>query len=448
MIHIKLLQEWDNIKEKFAKGVVLEMEKDSEGQELIDLGIAELHETPKTVKAVKELNDESMAIMVAAAIKEALATDKARVDKTLASGGIVNKGGQDAEYIKTGGFKHFGEFLQDVAFCQTKNFTSQKLTDWAEKTAGIMAESDDTEGGFLVPIEFNSRVYETAIEAAILRPRTQFIPMQTNTIEFPSIDVTSHATSLFGGIIIYRTAEGFQKTKSKPKFGQLRLTLNGLTGLVEVTNQLLEDSPISIEPLVNEKFSQAIVHKQEDDFINGTGVGQALGVLNSPCLVTVTKETGQVADTILSQNIIKMFSRLHPTSMANAIWIANNDTFIQLAQMTIDVGTGGVPVWLPANGISGKPFQTLFGMPLFLTEHCQTLGDKGDIILGDWSQYLVGGKNGGGVKTASSMHLRFDYNAMVFRIETRYDGQPWWRSALTPKHSNKTLSPFVTLGAR
>ncbi len=130
--------------------------------------------------------------------------------------------------------------------------------------------------------------------------------------------------------------------------------------------------------------------------------------------------------------------------------MANMGCFPQLAQMNLAVGTGGSAVWLPANGLSGQPYNTLMGLPLFLTEHCQALGTVGDIVLADWSQYLIGGKAGGGIQTASSMHLYFNYDKTVYRFVLRYDGQPWWQSALTPKHggATATMSPFIALATR
>lgn len=111
-----------------------------------------------------------------------------------------------------------------------------------------------------------------------------------------------------------------------------------------------------------------------------------------------------------------MYSRMW--NKADAIWMANDDTFRQLAAMSLSVGVGGVPVWLPAGGASGKPFDTLMGKPLVFTEHCQTLGDAGDILFADWTQYLVGQRSGaaGGLKFASSIHLKFDYDQVALNL--------------------------------
>ncbi len=143
-----------------------------------------------------------------------------------------------------------------------------------------------------------------------------------------------------------------------------------------------------------------------------------------------------------------MYARLWRKS--GGVWYANHDVFKQLAVMAYPVGTGGIPVYLPAGAASGKPYNTLMGLPIMWTEHAQTLGTAGDISLCDFSQYLVGQKSGAGagLKFDTSIHLYFLTDKTAFRFVYRIDGQPWWPTFLTPRYSSDTLSPFVTLGAR
>ena len=140
-----------------------------------------------------------------------------------------------------------------------------------------------------------------------------------------------------------------------------------------------------------------------------------------------------------------MWSRLYPAGQAKAIWVANIDTFPQLATMNMSVGSGGVPVYMPAGGISGAPFASLMGRPLIFTEKMATIGDLYDIGLADFSQYIIGEK--GGLNFATSMHVSFVTDEMAYRFVMRYDGQPWWLATLTPK-AGSSLSPFITLAAR
>jgi HK97 family phage major capsid protein len=141
-----------------------------------------------------------------------------------------------------------------------------------------------------------------------------------------------------------------------------------------------------------------------------------------------------------------MWSRMWARSRSNAIWTINQDCEPQLYAMSQVIGTAGVPVYLPANGISGRPYGMLFGQPVVPLEYNDTLGTEGDIVLADYSQYVVADK--GGVQAASSMHVAFLTDEMVFRITYRVDGEPIWHAPLTPFKGTNTLSPFITLATR
>lgn len=433
-----------DVDEKVARDMVFdETARRYRGVEMVDPD-----KGPNTEGYMLKLSDEQMRTIVRESVMSGIegATGKTKE---------VRLAENDEAFAKTGGFKSFGHFLHDLYKCgRDGRGTSDTLVKWSEfyhaKPVGHMIEADDEQGGYLVPTEFLATLLQKAQELAIIRSRATFIPMQTNSISIPYVAESSRATTLFGGIVIYKPAESATKTPSKPKFGKLTLTLKKLIGFVYASDELLEDSPISIEPMINQMFGQAINFTEEEDYINGSGAGEALGILNAGCLVSVAKEGGQAAATIIAANITKMFSRLHPPSYGNAIWQANMGCFPQLAALNMAVGTGGTTLWQPANGLAGKPYNTLMGLPLFLTEHCQALGTVGDIILADWSQYLIGGKPGAGIQTASSMHYYFAYDEMAYRFVLRYDGQPWWQTTLTPKHggAGATMSPFIALATR
>lgn len=357
-----------------------------------------------------------------------------------------------------GGFRDMGEFLSAMSGKGSKYYGTShfdKLAAWGnavQKIAGTMNEGDLSQGGYLVPVEFKEEVLKTALEQSIVRGRSTHIPMQTNRIGIPALVDSDHSTNYFGGVLPSHTAEAATKDATKPQFDKVYLTLHKLTGMVYVTDELLEDSPISLPPLINALFGAAIAFMEDDDYLQGNGVARPLGAFNAgnPCLITQAIEPAQPVNTILWQNIINMWSRLHPLSMRNAIWIANNECFPQLASMAMAVGAGGVPVWMPGDGISRGPYGTLMGRPLILSEKMQALSTAGDIGVGDFTQYLTGSKAGaaGGVQMATSMHYRFNYDEQTFRWVLRYDGQPWWLSDLTPLRGTNTLSPFVILAGR
>ena len=441
---IKLTTEWTDGKQSFPAGAILEVDDNTALKLWKESKADQYNESAKPPEG-----EPSPAVFSKAQVDEMVknavevAVEKSSVAKT-----ILEDSEAEEDYLKTGGFKSIAHFARDIYKAgEGGRRPSELLKSWESKTAGHLEEGDDSQGGYLVPTEFLVRLLEKAQEQSIVRSRAQFIPMATNSISIPYVAESSRASSLFGGIVIYHPDEAAQKTASKPLFGKLTLTLKKLVGLIYASDELLEDSPISIEPLINRMFTQAISYTEDDEFVNGTGAGQALGVLNAGCLVSVAKEGGQAAATIVYNNIVKMWSRMFPPSQGNAVWIANSTCFPQLATMSLSVGTGGGPAYMPAGGLSGASYATLMGRPLILTDHCQAVGTVGDLILCDWAQYLIGGKSGSPIKTASSIHLKFDYDETAFRFVLRYDGQPWWQSALTPKRGS-TLSPFVALATR
>jgi HK97 family phage major capsid protein len=351
---------------------------------------------------------------------------------------------------KKGGFKSFGHYLNDVIKAGTDKYVPPTLRAWddaVKKTAGYMEEGDLSQGGYLVPEEFSRNILSKSLEDSIVRPRASIQIMTSNRITFAADVDADHSTDYFGGVTIYRTGEGAQKTAKNPTYARIALTLHKVTGLCHVTDELLEDSFLAVEADVTRKFSQAIAFVQDDDFLNGTGANMPVGVLNAanPALITVDAIGGQGAATITAENIRDMWARMYPAGQSRAVWVANIETFPQLYGMAIAVGAGGVPVWMPANQIAGQPFQTLMGRPLLFTEKSQALGTAGDIALVDFSQYKIGEK--GGLQVATSIHFKFDYDEQSFRFVLRYDGQPTWLSALTPKRGSKTLSPFVVLSS-
>ncbi|WP_349745381.1 phage major capsid protein, partial [Roseateles cavernae] len=104
--------------------------------------------------------------------------------------------------------------------------------------------------------------------------------------------------------------------------------------------------------------------------MNGSGVGQMLGILNSPALITVAAEGSQTADTIHADNIIKMWTRMPASARRRAVWLCNQDAEGQLMQLGSVVKTaagtavGGMPSYLPPGGLSASPYGTLLGRPV------------------------------------------------------------------------------------
>jgi HK97 family phage major capsid protein len=321
----------------------------------------------------------------------------------------------------------------------------QRLQNAAAGGAGTAVGSD---GGFLVQSDFTTELLKLMHDAAPLAGMCRHIPIgaNSNRLEAPIVDETSRATgSRWGGIQVYRTHEAGTVTATKPKFGKLQLDLEKTMGLVYVTEEGLRDA-VSLTSIIQQGFSEEFAFKLTDEIVRGTGAGEPLGILNSAALIKVAKENSQGDGTIVYENVLNMWSRMYARSRANSYWIINQECEPQLYSMSMAVGTGGVPVYMSATGISGTPYATLFGRPVMPIEQASALGDVGDIMLVDMSQYLIIEK--GGMQADESIHVQFLYDETAYRFITRNNGMPLWRTALTPYKGANTLSPFVALAAR
>lgn len=340
-------------------------------------------------------------------------------------------------------FENSGEFFATIWHNRRHDEeTVQKL----DRLRNAFSENVPSEGGFLVPETLRSELLRVSLETAIVRPRARVIPMETLRVPFPSIDSTSNVSSVFGGIVAYWTEEGATLTASNPKFGRIVLEAKKLSAYTEVPNELVADSISSFQALIDDLFPEALAFYEDDAFMNGAGTGEPLGFLNAgnAAAVEVAKESGQAADTILWENIVKAYARMLPGSLGRAVWIASIDTFPELATMALSVGTGGSAIWLN-NGAQGPPM-TILGRPVIFTEKAPVLGDAGDINFVDLGFYLIGDRQA--MSARSSEHYKFKDDVTAYRIIERVDGRPWLQSAITPKNGGDTLSPFVKVAAR
>jgi HK97 family phage major capsid protein len=356
----------------------------------------------------------------------------------------VSRQPRDAGDVGRHGFRSFGEFAQAVkaAVRASPGGIDPRLVANAPTTAST--EGTGADGGFAVPPDFRTNIMVKVMGEDSLLSRTDQLTSSSNSITLPKDETTPWQTS--GGIQAAWENEMAQLTQSKVALEQNTIRLNKLTALVPVTEELLEDAP-AMASYMNRKAPEKFDFKINDAIVNGTGAGQPQGILNAASLVTVSKESGQAADTVVFANIVNMYSRLYGPSRSGAVWLANQDIEPQLLGMQFP-GTGtAVPVYLPPGGLSAAPYGTLMGRPVIPTQAAQTLGDVGDLILVDLRQYMTAVKTGG-IRADVSMHLWFDYDTLAFRFILRMAGQPWWSSVISPKNGSNTLSWAVALEAR
>lgn len=342
--------------------------------------------------------------------------------------------------LDNGGFRHLADFAHAVRLANPAAGSSFRMDDRLANVAAptnVHGESGDTPGAYLVPAEYRQEIADLVYAGddpilTLIDPS----PTSSNRVVGLGDESTPWGSS---GVQAYWRVESEQMTATKAALTPRETKVNELYAFVLATEELLEDAP-RVANLLTRKASAAIRWKLAEGYVAGDGVEKPLGFLASDALISVAKEAAQAADTIVRQNVAKMFARMiNPTQ---ASWIANPDTMPQLMELKTEAG---VPVWFPNYEVA--PGGILLGRPVLFTEHNPTVGDVGDLTFVNPNGYEAFRKQNG-VQFADSIHLYFDYNVRAFRWIFRAGGQPVLSAPITPPKSSATKSHFVAIAAR
>ncbi len=305
-----------------------------------------------------------------------------------------------------------------------------------------------SEGGFLLQSETSMDLMTSGFNnSEVLKRCAKRTLTGSESLEIIGIDETSRANgSRGGGVRVYTDAELSQMTSSMTKFQKIKLAPERMTGLYYASDKILMNATFLGQEM-RQLFTEEFAFKTQDLVMEGSGAGQALGVKNADCTISVAKETGQGATTIVSENILKMLMRFYLRGNANGVvWVTNRDCYKELRSMVYAIGTGGemARMFIPPR----KPGEqgSMEGYPVIFIEQAETLGTAGDLTLADFSQYVC--VDYGNINEASSMHFKFDYSQMTFRFVYYFDGQPRTVSAITPFKGSNTVAPFVNIAVR
>ena len=315
---------------------------------------------------------------------------------------------------------------------------------WKVKTDSpelkTLSENTGADGGYLVPDYWASEILKIAIEGSIVRNvGPKVFNMPGPKFDIPAIKSTSQSGSVYGGVICYWGKESttLSDDKTTPKFGKISLDANKLYGYTESYEDMTMDAMFAIGPLLQEMFGDAISFEEDYQFINGDGVGKPLGVTSAACRATVSRAT---ASQIHTTDIVGMLAKFSG-NLDKAVLICNQTTLTYL--LTLQDAAGNYILWPGTSGnISGRSPGSIYGVPIILSEKAQTLGTEGDIILGDWSNYVIGDL--GGLRVEESKEYKFGEDIRCWKVVKRVDGKPWLATQITPKNGN-ALSPFVLL---
>ncbi len=342
-------------------------------------------------------------------------------------------------------FKTMGGWIQE-GYKAHKEHTSGEFKAKNEAITkavqGLTLQDGQSAGYFVLP-EFNEKILER-IYANDLWSRTDNYTVNNNMIFIATAETSRVNGARHGGLRGYWVDEAASLTKSKPTFRRVELNLKKVAVLVYLTDELIADGGPGLEKYIAAKTAEEFNFLFGDSIFNGNGNGQPLGILNAPALLSIAKETGQAATTLVTENLDKLWARRFVGG--NYAWYHNQDCGPQLDRLTQDVGTGGVVLYRDADGLVKPMPQALKGVPRVEIEFAKTLGTAGDIYLADLKQFLTISK--GGINQAYSTHVEFLTDQTAIRFTMRVNGRPWEASPVTPYQGSNTQASFLNVAVR
>ena len=271
-----------------------------------------------------------------------------------------------------------------------------------QEPLNVMKEGVATDGGYLVPTEWDNRLIDTLDEENIMRK------LGTSITTSGEHEITIAATKPAAAWL----SEGTTLTFGNATFNQKTLKAYKLAVGVQVTNELLADSMFNLETYILDQFGRAISNAEEDKFINGTGTNQPSGILNDAEIgVTATSTTA-----ITSDEIINLVYSLKRPYRKNASFIVNDATLAAVRKLK---DTTQNYLWQPSYA-QGEP-DRLLGYPIFTSAYMPTIEAEAKVIIfGDISYYNIGDR---GVRTFQQLNEVYAPSFITgFLMSERVDG--------------------------
>lgn len=406
------------------------------------------HEAMKNYAKSMRENDKSLAAQVKeqtqAALADMLKTDVKNVKRlnlhpTPGSGAVRNAAyNAKAPTAQLDGlYSGLGDMALDVhRHRRSMPALNVEAFNKVIEITNAYSETDPATGGFLVPEEMRSTLLQLALEQSVVRSRATVITMGSLSTSIPFVDATTHVGSVFGGMVFYWVGEGSSITPTEAKFGRVKLEASKLVGGARVPNELWADAP-ALSTWLETAAPMGIAFYEDVAFINGSGVGQPLGIRNAACKITAARAG---ANDIVPADIYGMYARMLPQSLGSAVWLVNQTLLPHLFAM--ETSGGDFPMGIV--NIANQPMPTILGRPMIVTEKIPALSNADDIMFVDWRYYLIGDRQA--VSLDYSEHSRFMNDETELRLIERVDGRPWVQSALTPLNGD-TVSPVIGIDA-
>lgn len=270
-----------------------------------------------------------------------------------------------------------------------------------------LQEGTDSEGGYLVPDEFEKTLVEALEEENVFRTLAHVIKTSSGDRKIPV--VASKGTASW-------VDEEGAYTESDDAFSQVSIGAYKLGTMIKVSEELLADSVFDLEAYISKEFARRIGAREEESFFNGDGKGKPLGILAAKDGAEVGV-TAASATAITADEVIDLFYSLKAPYRKNAVWVLNDATVKQIRKLKDSTGQY---LWQPSL-VAGTP-DTILGRPVKTSAFMPTAaaGAK-TIAFGDFKYYWIADRQGRTFKKLSELYAA---NGQVgFMGTQRVDGK-------------------------
>lgn len=270
-----------------------------------------------------------------------------------------------------------------------------------------LEEGTDSEGGYLVPDEYERTLVEALEEENVFRQMAKVIRTSSGDRKIPVVATKGTASWI--------DEEGAY-TESDDSFSQVSIGAYKVGTMIKVSEELLNDSVFDLESYIAKEFARRIGTKEEEAFFTGDGSGKPLGVLAA----TGGAETGVTAASstaVTADELMDLFYSLKSPYRKKAVWVLNDSTIKAVRKLKDSTGQY---LWQPSL-VTGTP-DTLLGRPVKTSAYMPVIaaGAK-TIAFGDFSYYWIADRQGRSFKRLNELYAA---NGQVgFLGSQRVDGK-------------------------
>jgi len=265
----------------------------------------------------------------------------------------------------------------------------------------------DSEGGYLVPDEFERTLIEALQEENIFRQLANIITTSSGDRKIPV--VASKGTASW-------VDEEGAIPESDDAFGQVSIGAYKLATMIKVSEELLNDSVFNLEQYIAKEFARRIGAKEEEAFFVGDGSGKPTGILNA----TGGAELGITAASataITVDEVMDLFYSLKSPYRKSAVFVMNDATVKAIRKLK---DGNGQYLWQPSI-TAGQP-DTILNRPVKTSAYVPTIASaKKTIAFGDFGYYWVADRQGRSFQRLNELYAAT--GQVGFKATQRVDGK-------------------------